>query len=324
MRCCVCEINLPDPDLLRVHEENHAAEAPFRCRYCCSDFALLKQFKIHIHRHLQEIQLNQLKRENRNRDKNYNNSVQCTRCMQMVPKYLFVEHLRKHQESVAAVRNFIQPQRRLKCSLCHKVFAKSYNLKRHVLVHQKYGHDLKNYSSYSPTSSNSNNSENFNLPSELEVVKISNQTTKMFNRTLLKEPTSLTLTPALLSNLNKLTNRINSTEPKLGLKKPPILININTSNPAETAIEKNIKMEVPEIWKSQRNPINPIINSVSSNTVSSTASNLEDQLVNHGKKQIPLSSLQCLLCNKVLSEPFSLKVHMRLVNISSLKQQKFH
>lgn len=310
MRCCVCEINLPDPVLLRKHEESHSAEGPFRCRYCCSLFTLLKQFKMHIYRH--QIQL---KKGNNNRTKI--NSPVRNRCMQMVPKYMFTDHLQKQcQQSTVAIRNSIQPQQRLECSLCHKVFAKSYNLKRHVLVHQKYGHDQSNYS---PTSSISNNSENFNIP-ELEVVKINSTAKKMFNQTLLKESTTLTLTPALLSNLNKLTNHINLAEPNLGLKKPPILININTSNPAKAAIEKNIKLELSEMLKirkqsdlfiktlSRDHPRMMNNSSVSSNTVSSTASNHEEPLV---KKQIPLSSLQCLFCNKVLPDSFSLKVHMK-------------
>jgi hypothetical protein len=51
-KCCVCEESFQDPDLLKIHEETHAPESPFKCRYCTSVFSLIKNLKAHVNRHL--------------------------------------------------------------------------------------------------------------------------------------------------------------------------------------------------------------------------------------------------------------------------------
>jgi hypothetical protein len=51
-KCCVCEESFLDPDLLKIHEETHAPESPFQCRYCTSVFSLIKNLKAHVNRHL--------------------------------------------------------------------------------------------------------------------------------------------------------------------------------------------------------------------------------------------------------------------------------
>ena len=121
----------------------------------------------------------------------------------------------------------------------------------------------------------------------------------------------LTLTPSLLSNLNKLAN-LKSSECSDG-KKPAILININTNTPSDA---------MDEAKKSQEMPLNSnsglMISSVSS-VNKSYIETIEKQraasnatvFVQNGKKVVSLADLQCPICKKIVSQPFSLKVHLR-------------
>lgn len=121
---------------------------------------------------------------------------------------------------------------------------------------------------------------------------------------------ALTLTPSLLSNLNKLAN-LKSAECKDGTK-PAILININTND-----VTNNVA-KLPEM------PIGSSPSGLMISSVSSVDKNYYDKIersnvqqekptvmIQNGKKTVSLSDLQCPICKKVLSQTFSLKAHLR-------------
>lgn len=120
---------------------------------------------------------------------------------------------------------------------------------------------------------------------------------------------ALTLTPSLLSNLNKLAN-LGSTESRDG-KKPAILININTNDAA--------KEESPV--KSQEMPVGSSASGLMISSVSTLDKNYYEKIekpagkstvmIQNGKKAISLADLQCPICKKIVSQPFSLKIHLR-------------
>lgn len=240
-----------------------------------------------------------------------NDSIECLRCKEIIPKYNYLDHLQQHQQHELQ-SNFLRPQR-LQCPYCNKLFGKLYNLKRHVQMHEKEDHESLNRMTTIRTNSDVDHLE----------VNSSNLATSSLNK-----PGSLTLTPALLSNLNKLAS-LKSGDCRDG-KKPAILININTNNPS-----KDVDLhshEMAEINKKSRLVINSISNvdkkyenidklnlfnqrskreSISSLTSQSNESEGSTVLIHNGKKAVSLSALQCPICKKVLSEPFSLKVHLR-------------
>lgn len=161
----------------------------------------------------------------------------------------------------------------LLCKYCQKQFGKLSSLKKHELTHEQRNRSVS-------MSSN-------------EHVKTG----------------ALTLTPSLLSNLNKLAN-LGSTESRDG-KKPAILININTNDSA--------KEESPV--KSQEMPVGNSASGLMISSVSTLDNNYYDKtdktsgkatvMIQNGKKAVSLADLQCPICKKIVSQPFSLKIHLR-------------
>jgi len=117
---------------------------------------------------------------------------------------------------------------------------------------------------------------------------------------------ALTLTPSLLSNLNKLAN-LKTGDCRDG-KKPAILININTN---DSRMESNKIEELPL----GSNNSGLVISSVTSGDKNfirqSNSPSKATVMIQNGKKTVSLSDLQCPICKKIVSQPFSLKVHLR-------------
>lgn len=404
-QCCVCQEVFFDQELLQIHEESHITESPFKCRYCASVFSLLKHFKIHVSRHMNTnggSQQNSQKTSPLQQKQTIpkqgavqkdETPVQCLRCKQIVPKYSYMDHVKKHQAQLlhqqqyrlqqlaknngSSASNFVRPPRRLECPICKKVFGKSYNLKRHLQVHQKHGHGASGSSAnsiHNPTSSNESSNEDesdckmMNISPEVDLVKINSNLSSICknngSNNNAKEQSSIsTLTPAILNRLASLS--------QLTVKKPAILININTNSSSlspssSTASQIQLQSKRPNasVAASQlqpqtvpkikvRNDLKEAlegglqISSVASvdhmyldkldkisaglkgpaTTITPTSSSVptkvpavpvipngssqSQEMVAHGQKLIPLSSLQCPICKKMVSEPFSLKVHMR-------------
>jgi phage FluMu protein Com len=177
----------------------------------------------------------------------------------------------------------------LRCKYCSKLFAKFTTLRKHEMLHQLNG----NYTQILPRNN-----------SETEISEVNNTSESA------SKSTALTLTPSLLSNLNKLANL--KSECNDG-KKPAILININTNDTPQTETAK---------MKSQEMPLNSssglMISSVSSvdKNYFETIEKQKDSsgatvFIQNGKKAVSLAELQCPICKKIVSQPFSLKVHLR-------------
>lgn len=162
----------------------------------------------------------------------------------------------------------------IRCRFCSKPFVKRSHLKKHEALH-----------------------EQTNKSPEYENGKAA-------------QAKALTLTPSLLSNLNKLAN-FNSSDSRDG-KKPAILININTSSGEMVNDEK----------KSQETPVVTNSSGLMISSVSSLDPNFYDKqqkqnpskatvVIRNGKQTVSLADVQCPICKKIVSQPFSLKVHLR-------------
>lgn len=187
----------------------------------------------------------------------------------------------------------------LRCKYCSKLFAKFTTLRKHEMLHKLNG----NY--------NHHQSNNLRINPEVDVVEVNNEHSASVSGASggNNKSTALTLTPSLLSNLNKLAN-LKSSECNDG-KKPAILININTND---------MPQQVESSKKSQEMPLNSSSGLMIS-SVSSVDKNYYDTIekqreaatvfIQNGKKAVSLAELQCPICKKIVSQPFSLKVHLR-------------
>lgn len=215
----------------------------------------------------------------------------------------------------------------LKCKYCDKSFGKFSMLRKHEMLHKMNNfnkHALE--SEYIPLS---------DIPSSMAAnlsATLSNYNVKKSQPSSNSSSSALTLTPSLLSNLNKLAH-LKSTE-NLDGKKPAILININTndtlSTPKVEATKKSQEMplnsnsglmisSVASVDKNYFETMeklrrNSILNSNNNNNNVNNNSNLPSNatvLIQNGKKAVSLADLQCPICKKIVSQPFSLKVHLR-------------
>lgn len=186
----------------------------------------------------------------------------------------------------------------LRCKYCNKLFAKFTTLRKHEMLHTLNGNN------------HNNNNNNLKVNPDVDLVEIKSEELDYQHHNKLSS-SALTLTPSLLSNLNKLAN-LKSSEGTDG-KKPAILININTNTPSDA---------MDEAKKSQEMPLNSnsglMISSVSSVNKSyfetiekQRAASNATVFVQNGKKVVSLADLQCPICKKIVSQPFSLKVHLR-------------
>lgn len=125
---------------------------------------------------------------------------------------------------------------------------------------------------------------------------------------------ALTLTPSLLSNLNKLAN-FNPTDVKDGIK-PAILININTSSNDVNGEMKSQEMPVATnssglMISSVRSCDSNSFHERTDNHPNSNKPSKATVVIRNGKQTVSLADVQCPICKKIVSQPFSLKVHLR-------------
>lgn len=194
-----------------------------------------------------------------------------------------------------------QQQQLLRCKYCFKQFGKVSSLKKHQMLHETI-----------------EGRSNLHLTPEIEmrnrsISHSSNEYSHMnqSSSSSINKSGSLTLTPSLLSNLNKLANL--STPDSRDGKKPAILININTN-------DSSAKEESPK--KSQEMPVGSSASGLMISSVSSLEKNYYEKVENsaegkarvmiqNGKRVVSLADLQCPICKKIVSQPFSLKIHLR-------------
>lgn len=285
--------------MLSHHEKAH--KPPFKCGYCSSMFSLLKLYKIHLNFHLKQQNRNvqrvpDRKIQHNNKQWNKSGAYSVTAnayrpSVQTSNEGLFMQQQHsypKHQ------LNYTNPQF-MRCKYCNKQFQKASSLKKHELLHE----------------TNQGKSNPYNQPSELagssqrSISRSSNEFSHMNQSSINK---TLTLTPSLLSNLNKLAN-LTSTDTRDG-KKPAILININTNDSMKDDCQT----------KPQELPVGSSASGLMISSVSSADKKYFDKseksgapmlTIQNGKKAISLADLQCPICKKIVSQPFSLKIHLR-------------
>lgn len=345
LKCCVCEELFFDQDLLKIHEDAHNRELPFKCKYCSSIFSQLSSFKIHVNRHLEFHTSNVLLKYPPIAPKNRSNSVpsnnnQSTAALAAQSFNLIKNniHLAKVFQNLngnisnltqqsklepngqankfsftSSMAPFTFPQssqlqvsrrtiKRHECSVCKKVFGKSYNLKRHLLTHDR----LK---MYSPAAA----SVKVSITPEVDLVKMP---TTPINKQSNKRIT--TTTPSVTR----------SQPPELvPIRRAPILININTdgvnatdlkllSNQNKTSNNNLLISSVASVnqqYLMQLDKLSAVLNR-KANTIATENGLTIEPVVNTEKNSTNLQTdnpYQCKICNKKLSEAFSLKVHMR-------------
>lgn len=190
----------------------------------------------------------------------------------------------------------------LTCKYCFKQFGRLSSLNKHQMLHESI-----------------EGRSNLHLTPEVDLLNARNRSiSRSSNEYSHMNPSSsssinksgLTLTPSLLSNLNKLANL--STSDSRDGKKPAILININTNDSSKE-----------DAKKSQEMPVGGSASGLMISSVTGMDKNCHDRadngaqgskatvMIQNGKKAISLADLQCPICKKIVSQPFSLKIHLR-------------
>lgn len=301
------------PSKLKIHEETQHLP-PFRCRFCNSYHTALKYYKMHLKLHLQQ-------------QKRYLSSSS------HVPEQLSMSsiHHRNNnhhkQSKKSGFKHFYTPQKLttanignlaslavqtnhhglpssslspLRCKYCGKLFAKFTTLRKHEMIHRLNG----NHQQQPQQSSN----DSIRINPEVDVGDVNNSASAAES---LHKSTALTLTPSLLSNLNKLAN-LKSSEYNDG-KKPAILININTNDTPQVETAKIKSQEMP--LNSSSGLMISSVSSVDKNYFEAVEKQKDSSaatvFIQNGKKAVSLADLQCPICKKIVSQPFSLKVHLR-------------
>lgn len=208
-----------------------------------------------------------------------------------------------------------QSSRLLRCKYCNKQFGRASSLKKHQVLHETM-----------------EGSASLNLTPEVDMMNVrnrsmsrsSNEFSSHINQSSsssVNKPGTLTLTPSLLSNLNKLAN-LNPSDSRDG-KKPAILININTN-------DSSVKSDSPT--KSQEMPVGGSASGLMISSVTSGDKNCYEStekiakstvMIQNGKKAVSLADLQCPICKKIVSQPFSLKIHLRTHTMERLVVLRF-
>lgn len=300
--------------MLLNHEKSQHTP-PFRCRFCSSMFSMLKFYKIHLNFHKRRSNVPDRKTmQSSSNNKQWNksgghnnvyashaNAYRTSSSVQTSSNQGLLMQLNypKHPMSFASSPPSQQP---IRCKYCHKQFEKLSSLKKHEMVHESI-----------------EGRPNLHLTPEVgmrnrSISRSSNEHINQSSSSSINKSGALTLTPSLLSNLNKLAN-LGSSDVRDG-KKPAILININTN-------DSSAKDELPV--KSQEMPVGGSASGLMISSVSSVDKNYFEKLeknpqgggkatvmIQNGKKSISLSDLQCPICKKIVSQPFSLKIHLRV------------
>lgn len=286
--------------MLLNHEKSQHTP-PFRCRFCSSMFSMLKFYKIHLNFHKRRNVPDRQTMQSSSNNKQWNksgantshaNAYRTSSSVQTSSNQGLSMQLNhpKHQQKYASPTQ----QQPMRCKYCQKQFGKVSSLKKHEMVHESI-----------------EARPNLHLAPEVDLVGMRNRSmSRSSNEHMNQKSGALTLTPSLLSNLNKLAN-LGSSDARDG-KKPAILININTN-------DSSAKDESP--LKSQEMPVGGSASGLMISSVSSVDKNYFEKLeknppgatvmIQNGKKAISLADLQCPICKKIVSQPFSLKIHLR-------------
>lgn len=255
-------------------------QAPFRCRICDLKFSRLKTLKNHILNHKSYRYVPDATRKLKS-----NSKISSGAYKQVQTSQQGLSSSSTHQKPPPPPPPRYPDPQIIPCRFCSKPFVKRSHLKRHEALHEQ-----QNAAKPSSPEPEQNGGDGKN-----------NQGTK-----------ALTLTPSLLSNLNKLANFNNSNESRDG-KKPAILININTSSgemnedvvkPQETTtpvVTNSAGLMISSVTSLDHNFIQKQNNKESKATV----------VIRNGKQTVSLADVQCPICKKIVSQPFSLKVHLR-------------
>jgi hypothetical protein len=301
-KCCVCNKCFGDFKSLSHHEKSHLP--PFRCRFCSSMFSILKFYKVHLNFHIQQKQRQNARVPDQ---KMHHNNKQWRNKMTAAAAYKPTSSSSVQTSNQGLLmhlnpNNFPskhQPQL-MRCKYCQKQFGKLSNLKKHQLMHETM--DIR--PSLPPEVDLMEMRKRSMSRSSNEYSHINQSSASSINKS------GLTLTPSLLSNLNKLAN-LSTSDTRDG-KKPAILININT----------NDSMNDETATKSQEMPVGGNASGLMISSVSSLDKTYYEKMeknvgskatvmIQNGKKAIPLTELQCPICKKIVSQPFSLKIHLR-------------
>ncbi|XP_070506472.1 zinc finger protein 260-like [Chironomus tepperi] len=332
-KCCICLRPFGDQRSLRTHEETQHT-APFRCRFCNSFFNILKFYKNHLKQHAQQQQkqINSRVPDKHQKNMSHHNNKQSK---ESDSKHFYTSSPRATM--AMAVQNLsdegllsylygstVKP---LKCKYCDKSFGKFSMLRKHELLHK-----MNNFGKHAPESEYIPLSDTPPSMAAITSSTLSNYNVKKSQPSSNSSSSALTLTPSLLSNLNKLAH-LKSTE-NLDGKKPAILININTNDSSSTPnveaakksqempLNSNSGLMISSVATVDKNYFetmeklrrNSILNSNNNNNNVNNNSNLPSNatvLIQNGKKAVSLADLQCPICKKIVSQPFSLKVHLR-------------
>lgn len=292
-----------------LQHEKSQHPPPFKCRFCSSMFGMLKLYKIHLNFHLKQQSRNNVrvpdhkmhhsnKQWNKSGAHNASHTNSYRPSVQTSNQGLLMQlNYPKHQ------LNYVSPQQQrqlLRCKYCYKQFGKESSLKKHQMLHESI-----------------EGRPNVHLTPEIDLVRkrsisrSSNEFSHMnSSASSANKSSTLTLTPSLLSNLNKLAN-LNSTDSRDG-KKPAILININT-NDSLTKDDSSIKSQEMPVGGNASGLMISSVTSVEKNYYDKADKNASKStvMIQNGKKSVSLSDLQCPICKKIVSQPFSLKIHLR-------------
>jgi hypothetical protein len=308
-----------------MHEEIQHSP-PFRCRYCNSFHTVLKYYKAHLKLHQAQSWQQLQQRSRRRRDSSLSSSRVPEHHLQHNNNNNHHQNKQSKKLSSGFKHHFYTPPPKLgvqtnlssnqglppsslsplRCKYCSKLFAKFTTLRKHEMLHKMNGNQVKINPEVDLVEMQSDDNHPNDQPSHHMNVN--------------SKSSSLTLTPSLLSNLNKLaTLKSDHTDGK----KPAILININTNT-----VEAVEAASAAAAKKSQEMPLNSNSGLMISSVTSVNKNFLEQQqqspsmaassmasnatvFIQNGKKAVSLADLQCPICKKIVSQPFSLKVHLR-------------
>lgn len=281
--------------MLSQHEKVQH-KPPFQCRYCSSMFSLLKLYKIHTNFHLKQQRRNVRvpDRKNQHNNKQWNKSGAYS-----VTANAYRPSVQTSNEGLLMQHNFPKHQQLnypqvMRCKYCNKQFQKASSLKKHELLHETTTSERSNPYSQS----------DIDFARKRSISRSSNEFSHANQSSINK---TLTLTPSLLSNLNKLAN-LNPMDTRDG-KKPAILININTND--SMADDCQTKTQELPIGGSASGLMISSVSTADKKYYEKQEKSSSTVTIQNGKKAISLADLQCPICKKIVSQPFSLKIHLR-------------
>jgi hypothetical protein len=278
-------------------------------------FSLLKLYKIHLNFHAQQLQRRNLRvpdrkmhHSNKQSSKSGANNVYATHANAYRPSVQTSNQglsmqlkYPKHQVNYASPQ---QQWQQMRCKYCYKQFSKLSSLKKHQMLHET-----------------ADGRPSLHLTPEVDLVGVRNRSLSLSSNeyphinqpssSSINKPGTLTLTPSLLSNLNKLAN-LSSSDSRDG-KKPAILININT-NDSSAKDDSTAKSQEMPVGSSASGLMISSVSSMDKNYYEKAdlhASGKPTVMIQNGKKSVSLADLQCPICKKIVSQPFSLKIHLR-------------